>query len=151
MLAAFTFIPWEFFEIDKNCFVEKCILELCWTTTIKPRQIEYPIFFYWTKTNDEQARAYRLVWGQPDVSLWRNHDFPTEDSDFEKCILKVHWTTVIKLRNRERFVFLLPNHNRETWIYRLVWTPIEVQFRRNQEFPTDDDDCAPRIIRFKWY
>ena len=90
---------WEFFEkwiillkIDKNCFLEKCVLELCRTATIQPRQIE-------------------------------------------------------------RSGFLLLDHNGQTWIYRLVWGPMEVWLRRNWDFPTKEDDYAtllPRIIRVEY-
>ena len=49
---AFKLIPWEFFEkliilskMDENNFFEKCVLELCRTAMIKPRQIERSCFF----------------------------------------------------------------------------------------------------------
>ena len=49
---AFKLIPWEFFEkliilskMDENIFVEKCVLKLCLTAMIKPRQIEPSGFF----------------------------------------------------------------------------------------------------------
>ena len=49
---AFKLIPWEFFEkliilskMDKNIFFEKCVLKLCRTAMIKPRQIERSGFF----------------------------------------------------------------------------------------------------------
>ena len=39
--------------------------------------------------------------------------------------------------------FFLLDCNGQTCIYRLVWGPTEVRFRRNRDFPTDDDNCAP--------
>ena len=52
MLIAFKLIPLEFFEkleilskIDKNHFLEKCVLELCRTIMIKPRQLTHSVFF----------------------------------------------------------------------------------------------------------
>ena len=45
-------------------------------------------------------------------------------------------------KDRALWFFLL-DHNGQTWIYRLVWGPTEVRFRRNRDFPTEDDNCAP--------
>ena len=46
------FLPWEFFgktvilsKNDKNNFLEKSVLKLCWTAMIKPRKIESSGFF----------------------------------------------------------------------------------------------------------
>ena len=37
--------------MDENIFFFKCVLKLCRTTMIKPRQMEHSVFFYWTTTN----------------------------------------------------------------------------------------------------
>ena len=39
--------------------------------------------------------------GQPDVQLWRNLDFLTEENDLEKCVLKLCWAHMIKPRQIE--------------------------------------------------
>ena len=39
--------------------------------------------------------------------------------------------------------FFLLDRNGQTWVYRLVWGPTEVWFRRNRNFPTEDDNYAP--------
>ena len=57
--------------------LKKCALELCWTATIKPRQIERSGFCL--LDHNGQTWIYRLVSGQSDVRLWRNCDFPIED------------------------------------------------------------------------
>ena len=54
----------------KNNFFEKCVLELCRTAMIKPRQIECSGLFL--LDHNGQTQIYRLVSGQWD-------DFPTED------------------------------------------------------------------------
>ena len=43
---------------------------------------------------------------------------------------------MIKPREIERSGFFLLAHNGQNWIYRLVWGPTKVQFRRNRDFPT---------------
>ena len=50
--------------------LEKCILELCQTAMIKPRQIDRYGFF--RLDHNWQTRVYRLVLGQQDIWLWRN-------------------------------------------------------------------------------
>ena len=65
--------------MDKNIFFEKCVLELCRTALIKQRQIERSVFFL--LDHNGQNQIYRLVSGQPDIRLWSNCDFPTEDDD----------------------------------------------------------------------
>ena len=47
-------------------------------------------------------------------------------------------------KDRALWFFLL-DCNGQTWIYRLVWGPMEVQFQRNLDFATEDDDCHPRL------
>ena len=64
----------------KDDDLEKCALEVYQTATIKPRQIERSVVFFLLDYN-RQTRVYRLVSGQPDVRMWRNHNFPTEEED----------------------------------------------------------------------
>ena len=73
--------------MDENIFFEKCVLKLCRTAMIKPRQIERSGFFL--LDHNGQTQIYRLVLGQSDFWLWRNRDFPTEDDNFEAD--KVLW------------------------------------------------------------
>ena len=98
--------------MDENNFFEKCVLELCRTAMIKPRQIERSGFFL--LDHNGQTQIYRLVSGQSDAWLWRNRDFPTEDDDFEKCALELFRTATIKPRQIERSVFFLLDHNGQT-------------------------------------
>ena len=129
--------------MDENNFFEKCVLELCRTAMIKPRQIERSGFFL--LDHNGQTWIYRLVSGQSDAWLWRNRDFPTEDDDLEKCALELFWTATIKPRQIERSGLFLLNHNGQTWIYRLVSGQSDVRLWRNRDFPTEDDDlenCA---------
>ena len=56
--------------MDENNFFEKCVLELCRTAMIKPRQIECSGFFL--LDHNGQTQIYRLVSGQ---RLWRKRDF----------------------------------------------------------------------------
>ena len=138
---AFKLVLWEFFEkliilvkINENCSLEKFILKLRQTATINLRQIE--------RDHNGQSRVCTVIWGQLDVRLWRNCDFPTEDEDLEKCVLELWRTATI-----ERIAL---DHNGQTQIYRLVWGLTEVWFQRNGDFPTEVDDCAllpPRKIR----
>ena len=145
---AFKLIPWESFEkliilskMAENNFFEKCVLELCRTAMIKPRQIECSGLFL--LDHNGQTWIYRLVSGQSDAWLWRNRDFPTEDDDLEKCALELCRTATIKPRQIERSVFFLLDHNGQTWIYRLVSGQSDVRLWRNRDFPTEDDVCAP--------
>ena len=135
---AFKLIPWESFEkliilskMAENNFFEKCVLELCRITMIKPRQIECSGLLL--LDHNGQTWIYRLVSGQSDAWLWRNRDFPTEDDDLEKCALELCRSTKIKPRQIERSVFFLLDHNGQAWIYRLVWGPTDVRFWRNRE------------------
>ena len=57
--------------------LENCALELFWTATIKPRQIERSCFYI--LDHNGQTWIYWLVSGQLDVRLWRNRDFSTKD------------------------------------------------------------------------
>ena len=66
-------------EIEIFDDFEKCVLELCRTAKIKPRQIERSAFFL--LDHNGQTQVYRLVLGPPDVWLLRNHDFPMEEED----------------------------------------------------------------------
>ena len=70
---------------------------------IKPRQIEHSDFSL--LYHNGQTRVYKLVSGQPDVWLWRNYDFQTEDDDLEECFLKLCQTAIIKPRQIECSVF----------------------------------------------
>ena len=79
--------------------LEKCAFELCRTATIKPRQIEFSVFFL--LDNNGQTRIYIQVSGKSDAWLWRNCDFPTEDEDLEKCALELFRTATIKPRQIE--------------------------------------------------
>ena len=63
--------------MDENNFFEKCVLELCRTTMIKPRQIERSGVFL--LDHNGQTRVYRLVSGQPDGQLWRKCNFLMKD------------------------------------------------------------------------
>ena len=106
---AFKLIPWEFFgksvilsKINKNLFLEKCILES-------------PLVFIPLDHNG-QTQVYRLCWGQPDVWLWGNRNFLTEDDDLEKCVLKLEPPRL----KQDRKSFFLLDYNRQTLIYRLV-------------------------------
>merc|ERR1711875_121500 len=96
----------------KIIFFEKCVLELCRTAMIKPRQIERSGFFL--LDNNGQTQIYRLVSGQSDVWLWRDRDFPTEDDDLEKCALELFWTATIKPRQIERSGLVLQDNNGQT-------------------------------------
>ena len=89
--------------MDENNFFEKCVLELCRTAMIKPRQIECSGFFL--LDHNGQTQIYRLVSGRSDAWLWRNCDFPIEDDDLEKCALKLFGTATIKPRQIERSGF----------------------------------------------
>ena len=102
----------HFSKMDENNFFEKCVLELCRTAMIKPRQIERSGFFL--LDHNGQTRIYRLVSGQLDACLWRNRDFPTEDDDLEKCSLELFRTATIKPRQIERSGFFLLNRNGQT-------------------------------------
>ena len=53
-----------------------------------------------------------------------------------KGVIELHRAATIKPRKIERSGFILLDHNGQTWIYRLVWGPTEVRFRRNRDFPT---------------
>ena len=70
---AFNLIPWEFFEkliilskMDEDNFFKKCVLELCRTAMIKPRQIERSGFFL--LGHNRQTQIYRLVRGP--LAVW---------------------------------------------------------------------------------
>ena len=46
----------------------------------------------------------------------------------------------------EHSVFFRPDHNGQTWIYRLVSGSSDFRLLRKRDFPTEDDVCAsPRI------
>ena len=68
--------PQRLLKISKNRrksqtrYLEKGVLELCWATRIKPRQIERSGYFL--LDCNWQTRVYGLVSGQPDEWLWRN-------------------------------------------------------------------------------
>ena len=51
--------------LTKDDDLEKCILELRQTATIKPRQIERSVFFYWTKTDKLEYKD----WFEPNRDL----------------------------------------------------------------------------------
>ena len=96
--------------------------------------------------HNKQTQMYRLVSCQPDVQLWRNPYFQTEDDDLEKCILKLHRTATIKPRQIERSVVLfLLDYNRQTRVYRLVSGQPDVRMWRNRNFPTEEEDCIPHL------
>ena len=107
---AFKLIPCEFSEkliilskmVENNIF-EKCVLELCRTAMIKPRQIECSGFFL--LDHNGQTQIYRLVSGQSDAWFWRNRDFPTHDDDLEKSAFELFRTATIKPRQIERSGF----------------------------------------------
>ena len=84
-------------------YLKEGVLELCRADTIKLRRIEHSGFFL--LDHNGQTQSYRLVLGQSDACLWRNHDFPTEDDDLEKCAFKLGWTAKIKPRQIERSGF----------------------------------------------
>ena len=69
----------------------------------------------------------------------------TKSISWKKYILKLCQTTTNKPRQIERFGFLLLDHNRQTWIYRLVSGQSDVWLWGNGDFLTEDDDCAPPI------
>ena len=98
--------------MDENNFFEKCVLELCRTAMIKPKQKEHSGFFLLDQ--NKQTQIYRLVSGQSDAWLWRNRDFPTKDDHLEKCALELFRTATIKQRQIERSGFFLLNHNGQT-------------------------------------
>ena len=113
--------------MEENNFFEKCVLELCQTAMIKPRQIERSVFFL--LDHNGQTRIYRLVSGQSDAWLWKNHHFTTEDDDLEKCALELCRTTKIKLRQIECSVFSTgPQRTNSS---------LQTDLRS-----TEDDDCA---------
>jgi len=61
-------------KIDKSNFFEKCVLELCRTAMIKPRQIERSDFFYWTTTDKlkftDWSHVNRML-GCGDIMIFR--------------------------------------------------------------------------------
>jgi len=59
---------WKFCRKSQICDLEKGVLELCWTATIKPRQIDRSGFFL--LDHNGQIRVYRLVSGQSDERKW---------------------------------------------------------------------------------
>ena len=143
---AFKLIPWESFEkliilskMAENNFFEKCVLELCRTAMIKPRQIECSGLFL--LDHNGQTWIHRLVWGQSDAWLWRNRDFLTDDDDLEKYALELCRTATTKPRQIERSGFFLLDHNGQTWVYRLVSGPPDVRVRRKRNSPMEEDDC----------
>ena len=81
-------------KIAKNIFLEKCALKLYWTATIKPTKTECSGYFL--PDHNGQTSVYTLVSGQPNVPLWRNRNFLTEDEEFEKSVLELCWTAMIK-------------------------------------------------------
>ena len=80
---AFNLIPWEYFKkfiilskIDENIFFEKCVLKLCRTAMIKPRQIEHSGFFYLTTTDKLEFADWCGVhqmfgWKENGILRWR--------------------------------------------------------------------------------
>ena len=69
--------------MDENNFFEKCVLELCRTVMIKPRQIERSgFFFFWTTTDkleftDWSQVKWMLGCGEieifrPRMMIWNN-------------------------------------------------------------------------------
>ena len=54
----------------------KCVLKLCRTSMIKPRQIERSVFFH-----NGQTTIHSLVWGPSEVRFWKNYDFLIENDD----------------------------------------------------------------------
>ena len=49
--------------MDENNFFEKCVLELCRTAMIKPRQIKCAGFFYWTTTDKLEFKDwFQINW-----------------------------------------------------------------------------------------
>ena len=60
--------------MDKNNFFEKCVLELCRTAMITPRQIECPGFFYWTTMDKLEFTDWSEVqrwFGSGEIMIFR--------------------------------------------------------------------------------
>ena len=93
----------------ENNFFEKCVLELCRTAMIKPRQIERSVFFYWTTTDKleftDWFQVNRML-GCGEIAIFRPR--------MKKLALKLFRTATIKPRQIERSGFLLLDHNGQT-------------------------------------
>merc|ERR1712081_119283 len=69
-----------------------------------------------------------------------------ENDFFEKCVLELCRTAMIKPRHIERSGFFLLDHNGQTQIYRLVSGQSDAWLWRNRDFLTEDDDLEKCVL-----
>ena len=73
-----------------------------------------------------------------------------ENNFFEKCVLELFRTAMIKPRQIERSGFFLLDHNGQIRIYRLVSGQSDAWLWRNRDFLTEEDDLEKCALELFW-